>query len=124
MNPLKISKSKHTPEVVLDKQNNMFMFVGKSLPEDPKNFYMPILEWIDMYVESPNKDTNVIFDMLYFNTSSSKFIYEIMKRLEAIKNKNCKINITWKCKEDDEDMVESGEIYASQVNIPFNFSLY
>jgi hypothetical protein len=28
--------------------------------------------------------------------------------------------VNWRFREDDEDMLEAGEIYAERVNIPFN----
>ena len=43
--PLIIESSELTPEVVLDKDSNVFMFKGKSLPENPLGFYRPILNW-------------------------------------------------------------------------------
>ena len=52
----------------------------------------------------------------YFNTSSSKCILDLFKKLEAI---NKAITIHWYYEVDDEDMLEAGEDYEAIINIPF-----
>jgi hypothetical protein len=120
MNPLVIEGSEETPEVILDKRTNTFIFKGKSLPENPISFYGPVLQWLDIYSSDPNPETQVNFMMVYFNTSSSKIILDIMKKLEVIKKGGHSVIINWIFKEDDEEMLEAGEIYSERINIPFN----
>jgi len=120
MSPLVIESGAETPEIVLDKKNNTFFFKGKSLPENPIIFYKPVLTWLDEYLIDPNPETKVNFMMVYFNTSSSKIILDIMKKLELIKKSGHKVIVNWRFREDDEDMLEAGEIYAERVGIPFN----
>jgi hypothetical protein len=120
MNPLVIEASEETPEVILDKRTNTFVFKGKSLPENPISFYGPVLQWLDSYSSDPNPETQVNFMMVYFNTSSSKIILDIMKKLEVIKKGGHNVVINWIFKEDDEEMLEAGEIYSERINIPFN----
>jgi hypothetical protein len=81
MSPLVIESGAETPEIVLDKKTNTFFFKGKSLPENPIVFYKPVLTWLDEYLIDPNPETKVNFMMVYFNTSSSKIILDIMKNL-------------------------------------------
>ena len=120
MNPLIIESGAETPEIVLDKKTNTFLFKGKSLPENPIVFYKPVLSWLDNYLNDPNPETLVNFMMVYFNTSSSKIILDIMKRLELIKKNGHDVTVNWRFREDDEDMQEAGEIYAERVGIDFN----
>lgn len=119
MNPLILQSSAETPEIVLDKSTNTFFFKGKSLPENPITFYSPVLDWIDNYSTNPNPYTKVDFMMVYFNTSSSKIILDIMKRLEQIKRSGYEVEVNWVYKDDDEEMQEAGEIYSERVNLPF-----
>lgn len=120
MSPLVIESGAETPEIVLDKKTNTFFFKGKSLPENPIVFYKPVLTWLDEYLIDPNPETKVNFMMVYFNTSSSKILLDIMKKLELIKKSGYDVVVNWRFREDDEDMLEAGEIYAERVNIPFN----
>lgn len=121
MDTLIIRKKSETPEVILDKKRGVFSFEGRSLPENPFTFYTPVLEWVDSYVANPNKRTELNFSMSYFNTSSSKILLDIMKRFECIIEKNNELIINWICSPEDEDMIESGEIYEERMeDIPFN----
>ncbi len=55
----------------------------------------------------------------YFNTSSSKCILDVFKRLESIVNNGHDVIINWHYEEDDEDMLEAGEDYQSIIKVPF-----
>lgn len=120
MGPLIIEGGSETPEIILDKKTNTFMFKGKSLPENPILFYQPVLSWLDEYLNDPNPETKVNFMMVYFNTSSSKILLDVLKRLEKIKMSGHDVEVNWRFREDDEDMLEAGEIYSERVAIPFN----
>jgi hypothetical protein len=55
----------------------------------------------------------------YFNTSSSKCILDVFKKLEAIHKAKHDVTINWFYEEDDEDMLEAGEDYESIIRVPF-----
>jgi hypothetical protein len=75
------------------------------------------LEWIDKYGSSPKGKTEVNIKLEYFNTSSSKCILDVFKKLETVKGTDMTIN--WFYEEDDEDMLEAGEDYQAIISIPF-----
>ncbi len=118
LKPLKIEPTHKTPRVYLEPETNTFELGGRSIPEDSVGFYKPILEWIDAYAENPNPKTEFKIELEYFNTSSSKNILEILKKLEAIFNKGNDVHITWYYDEDDEDMEETGEDYKALLQVP------
>jgi hypothetical protein len=120
MNPLVIESGNETPEIILDKRSNTFVFKGKSLPENPITFYNPVMQWLENYSTDPNPETIVNFMMVYFNTSSSKIILDILKKLEMIKKSGHNVVVNWRFREDDEEMLEAGEIYSERVSIQFN----
>ncbi|MCK4664794.1 MAG: DUF1987 domain-containing protein [Bacteroidales bacterium] len=119
-----IEGTEEIPRIVLDKKNNRFEFSGKSLLEDARTFYHPILDWVDRYSKEPNKKTEVIYKFNYFNTSSSKILLDILRKFNDIHEKGHDIQIHWYYTEDDEDMLEAGEIYAEKVKVPFKFINY
>jgi hypothetical protein len=55
----------------------------------------------------------------YFNTSSSKCILDIFKRLQEIIKNGGNVDVTWMYEKDDEDMMEAGQDYQTIVGIPF-----
>ena len=82
LEPLKIEPTHKTPKVYLDPSKNEFELSGRSIPEDSVGFYRHILDWIDEYAKSPIPRTDFKFELEYFNTSSSKNILELLKKLE------------------------------------------
>ncbi len=94
---------------------------GRSIPENAVDFYRPVVEWLDGYSNSPCDQTVVNVQLEYFNTSSSKCILDVFKKLESIYKKNGDkgVVIKWHYEEDDEDMLEAGEDYQSILKIPF-----
>jgi|SRR3989344_779771 len=119
MNSKKIEATVDTPCVILDPQNNHFEISGKSYPEDTREFYGPVLQWMDEYILSPNPETIFIIKLKYFNSSSYKPLFDIFTKLETIKNK--KVTIQWYYKNGDSDMLESGEEYAELIGLNFSF---
>lgn len=106
-----------TPTVKFDGGAGTLELSGRSIPENSIEFYKPLLEWIDKYSSSPKSKTDVNIKLEYFNTSSSKCILDVFKKLETVKNTEMVIN--WYYEEDDEDMLEAGEDYQAIISIPF-----
>lgn len=121
MKLLKIDETTDTPEVNLDKSRGRFEFYGKSMPENPNDFFQPIIDWMKEYIANPNKETFLIFKMDYFNTASSKKILEILTLLQEIHRKKLTIIINWYYRGNDDDMRETGETFSEIVHIPFKF---
>ena len=111
--------SPKTPFVKLDGENGVVEIKGRSIPENSVEFYKPIIDWLDKFGDSHSGETKVDIQLEYFNTSSSKCILDIFKRLELIHKKGNQVAINWYYEEDDEDMFEAGEDYQSIISIPF-----
>ncbi len=124
MEAKRIAGTDESPEIILDKNTNEFKFQGKSLPEDVKEFYNPVLDWIEDYAKNPNDETVVEFNMEYFNSASSKQILDILERFAKINEIGKKIIIKWHYSQDDEDMEDAGESYADIVDVPFELISY
>jgi len=118
--PLKIEAGDESPLVLLDKDNGIFEISGRSFPEDSAAFYAPVLAWIKAYTLNPNPTTEFTFKLDYSNTSSSKFIYDLIVMLKSING----ITIKWCYREDDEDMLQAGSDLSEQVLVPFKFDKY
>ncbi len=119
MDSIKIEGTKKTPEVLFDADKGLVEIAGRSIPENSIEFYDPLVAWLDKYSEAPKEKTEVNIRLEYFNTSSSKCILDLFKKLEAIYKNDKKVIINWHYEEDDEDMLEAGEDYQSILKIPF-----
>lgn len=120
LEPLKIEPTHKTPKVYFDPEKNVFELSGRSIPEDSVGFYKKILDWIDEYGAQPNAKTEFKFELEYFNTSSSKNILELLKKLEKIFQDGNDVRILWYYDEDDEDMEETGEDYQALLSVPLD----
>ncbi len=116
MEELKIEGSAKTPTIEFNGSGELLL-KGRSIPENSIEFYKPILDWIENYGGSPQDKTVVNVQLEYFNTSSSKCILDVFKKLETLSGTSIEIN--WYYEEDDEDMLEAGEDYQAIIDIPF-----
>jgi len=119
MEAIFIEGTPKTPTVNFNSEAGIFEIKGRSIPENSIEFYKPLVDWLDKYASSPLDKTEVNIQLEYFNTSSSKCILDVFKKLEKVTQTNKEIVINWHYEEDDEDMLEAGEDYQSILKIPF-----
>lgn len=120
MDSINIEGTPKTPTVSFDAKTGNIEIKGRSIPENSIEFYKPLVDWLDKYSEVAQDTVNVNIQLEYFNTSSSKCILDVFKKLENIQNKGkAEVVINWYYEEDDEDMLEAGEDYQSILKIPF-----
>lgn len=119
MEALLIDGTQKTPTVQFDPAKGVLEIKGRSIPENSIEFYKPLVDWLEEYSSSPTNKTIVNVHLEYFNTSSSKCILDVFKKLETLHKSNNDVQINWYYEEDDEDMFEAGEDYQSIINIPF-----
>jgi hypothetical protein len=119
MEPILIEGTPKTPSVKFDPEKGVIEIKGRSIPENSIEFYKPLVDWLEFYSKNPLQKTLVNVQLEYFNTSSSKCILDVFKKLEAIHKANHDVTINWFYEEDDEDMLEAGEDYESIIRVPF-----
>jgi hypothetical protein len=121
MTPFTAEQTSKTPLIHFDPVSGTFELKGKSIPENSILFYKPLFEWLEQYLKAPAPATVLNIQLDYFNTSSSKCVVDLFKKLEQIsKNGKGSATINWQYDEADEDMLEAGEDYKSIIKIPFN----
>jgi hypothetical protein len=122
MSDLIINDSIKTPSIILGKSGVMEI-KGKSIPENSLEFYKPVFDWLDNYSQSPSTNTVLKVNLEYFNTSSSKCLLDIFRRLETINlSGKSSVKVLWVYDADDEDMMEAGEDYQALVKVPFELN--
>jgi hypothetical protein len=119
MESLFLEGTQKTPSVNFDAVKGILEIKGRSIPENSIEFYKPLVDWLDKYGEEPINQTQVDVQLEYFNTSSSKCILDVFKKLENIHKTKSEVTINWYYEEDDEDMLEAGEDYESIIRVPF-----
>ena len=109
MNNLNIEETKYTPKIDLNFEKGTVSIVGKSYPENTFEFYEPVIKWLEEYFDEKAKETTTInFEIIYFNSSSSKLFFDLFDLLEE-KNESNSIIINWIYDEENESALEAGE---------------
>lgn len=109
MENLIIEETKYTPSINLNVENGTIDIVGKSYPENTFEFYEPVMKWLEDYFNtSALKKTIVTFEIIYFNSSSSKLFFDFFDLLEEMSSKSI-IEINWVYDEENESALEAGE---------------
>lgn len=107
-----------TPRINFDINQGVFEISGRSIPENSIEFYRPLLSWLDDYIQEPHESTRLKIILEYFNTSSSKCLVEIFRRLEVLHKKGQELQIDWYYEKEDEDILESGQDFKDIMKLP------
>jgi hypothetical protein len=114
---LALEPTKKTPWIILE-PGRVFI-LGRSILENPAEFYRPIHDWVEKYVKESCDMTTIQFGFEFINTTSIKWVYAILKELAKIPDMSTRAKISWYYEEGDEDMSDLGFILRSLVNCPF-----
>ena len=124
MPSLELAKTIDRPAITFDHDSGKLSIEGESYPENAMEFYRPVLESLGTFVENGEIPLEVDFKMLYFNSSSSKCLLDIFDILEEYAGSDKPVTVNWFYQEDDEDIKESGEDFAEDLNLTFNLNAY
>lgn len=116
-----IEPTRVTPQVSFDPDAGILEIKGRSSPENSILFYQRIIDSLQDFAENGGPEFTANFLFEYFNTSSSKCLFDLFKKLGSIEENGKGLTINWYYEEDDEDMMEAGEDYADLLDLEFNF---
>jgi hypothetical protein len=121
MENLNIQPTVNTPLVNFSADSGTLVMKGRSIPEDPGEFFERVLQWLERYfMETKKAETVLEFQIEYANSGSSKYILEILKNVQEYTLGGDKsARVLWFYEEDDESIEELGELYQSAVKLPF-----
>lgn len=124
MKELVLEAKTDTPGIIFRPEKNEFKIFGKSLPEDAKEFYDPILAYLRRYKETPNAKTHLEVNLEYYNSASVRKLVSIINIFDQIAQAGNEVSITWLYEETDEVMKENGMDFQDIVSIPFEIKSY
>lgn len=120
MKKILIPAGENSPEVLTDIQEGLFSITGVMCPENPIPFFTRLESCFDEFVYICNREKTVVFQLIYFNSSSARLIYRFLKRISSVGN----IRVAWYYEEGDTDLLESGQDYAELTGLSFDFVAY
>ena len=130
MDSLIIKSTDDSPGVVFDTSSNSFTISGESRPENAGKFYTPIINWISGFEDElrhrkeetkENSKLVFIFKLNYFNSTSAKYIVDILLSIKNIAKQGHIINIEWHYDKRGDDMLDAGKEFSDMVGLKFDF---
>jgi hypothetical protein len=119
MATLHLSRTEKTPEVTFDTEAGLFDLRGCSIPEDADKFYAPLFDFMERYSQAPAPQTTVRLALEYFNSSSSKYILDLLRLIDDVHaSGKATVALEWYFEPDDLDMQEAGQDYKSLLEMP------
>ena len=118
---LERQKTKTTPYILIDEEKGYMKFEGESYLEDILGFFRNINEWLEKYLASDFNTFTFDCAMEYFNSSTTKMLYNILRMMDKNTNGGKKVIVNWIADKDDDMIIECGEDFQEEMeNLEFN----
>ena len=93
--------SPYYPGVFFNTETGVCEISGESYMEEAYKFYLPLINWIKEFVLNEK--------LIYFNTSSSRLILDVLDILKKFRDEGHEIQVNWFYDPDDPDVKDEVE---------------
>ncbi|MBL7944214.1 MAG: DUF1987 domain-containing protein [Flavobacteriales bacterium] len=115
--PLTIEGTDETPFVFFSMEDCRLVIKGRSMPENAYRFYQPLIEHVKLHSHFASRQFIVIIELDYFNSSSGRFILELLLELQKRFKSPSECKVYWVTREDDEIMKDRGLEMKELINL-------
>lgn len=122
MNDLDIAQTPSTPSVHTDRSRGRVTMAGDSYPENPFEFFQPIIEWIEAFLDNDNRPLSFDLELVYLNTSSIRAMMDIFDRMEEAHQNGRQVSVLWTYDPDNERVGELAEEFKEDCTFPFTIA--
>ena len=102
-----------TPNVEFNAETGNCTISGEAFMEQPYSFYKPLFSWVELYIKEVKKPLSLDIKLTYFNTSSSKFVLDLVRMLRKYQLMGGVVSVRWFLRQSDEDMQEEIEDFTA-----------
>ena len=129
MNSFIIEATEDSPAIVFADSSNCLTISGESRPENAGKFYAPLINWIANFTETlrtqkeernENSTISVIFKLDYFNSTSAKYIMDVLLMIKKIVDQGHTVNIEWHYDKRGDDMLDAGKEFSEMAGLKFD----
>jgi len=118
---LEKEKTASMPYVLVDEEKNNMKLEGRCFHENIGLLFNEINQWLDVYLETDFEVFTFDNEISYYNSSTTKIIYNMLMKLDKYAGSGKKIVVNWITTEDNEVMIECGEDFMEDIeNLTFN----
>ena len=114
-----VEASPKTPAVNFDPMEGTLLIKGRSNPENAREFFNPVIDWLDEYIKHPAEKTELTVNLEHFNTSSSKYLMEVLRKIRYLADNDFMFNVVWMYEDDDLEMLDTAEAYEMMTGMKF-----
>jgi hypothetical protein len=119
MNNLIINAGKDTLSISCDTAAGIIDMQGISYPQDAADFFNPVFDWLENYINEVAAQVTLNLHIDYLNTSSTKCLFDFIDRLEDYYKQGNTVQVNWYHEEHDEDIKETGLEFQEDMELPF-----
>lgn len=123
MKRLEIAETSNTPHIVLDPSTGSFLIEGKSFPEDGKEFFRPVIEWLEEYKSTKPSSIKINFNLFYLSSSSVISVKQLLLKAVDMQNQGATVTVVWNYDDDDDDIKKTGEDYERLLKLNFQYKV-
>jgi hypothetical protein len=122
MKNLFIAATATSPEIDFRFDENVLSLRGESYPENAAAFYAPVIERLNGWLKAcENVAITVEVTLTYFNSSSTKMLFNVFDALERAASAGNQVQVNWYRDAEDETILEFGEeLQTDFTSIKFN----
>ena len=124
MEQLVIKGTEKTPEINFNFDSGKLSIGGRSYSTSAFDFYKPINEWLNNYIQNPKDTTILEVNVDYFHSVSVKYLTSIVKKIAQLTNSGKAVKVVWfhQADENDEDeALELGKSIEAEAKVKFDF---
>ncbi len=115
-----VEATEDTPKLILNPHKKTVLIEGSSFPEDAVEFYSYVIQWVVEHTKKFEGQFKCVFDYTILSSASNKMVFEILLKLEKLKQNGKDILVEWKYSSFDEDMYDEGKGFKDTLTLVFN----
>jgi hypothetical protein len=115
-----VNADKKTPEIAFLSTGD-FMITGSSRPEDARQFYKPINDWVEEFGKTKPQRVTFTLDLDYINSASTRMILDILKHLKSFLSDPKNFKVVWIHEKNDFDAIDQGRVFEKSLGHTFDF---
>jgi hypothetical protein len=114
-------KTTSTPYTLVDEEKSYMRLEGKCFHEKVAVFFKEVNDWLTEYLASDFGIFTFDCEFEYFNSSTTKLLYNMLMKMDRYASDTNKIIVNWITTRDNDIMVECGEDFREDFNnLEFN----
>lgn len=113
MEQLYIKGTEKTPEINFDFESGKIFISGRSYSSDAYDFYLPVNEWLNKYIQNPKESTILEVNVDYFHSVSIKYLTSIVKKIAQLHEAGKSVKVIWFHQSDENDEDEAFDLGKS-----------